>query len=124
MFTFLFTLTLIQSFKRPTPKSILKKTVSFSLSFTAFPILDLPCTAEDAKANVTVLDLKAVYEKGQSRRKANSEQRLLNADVNLTATSQKQIQVDIQKNRAKEKQQENGKPHSLALFSWRAQGLL
>lgn len=59
---------------------------------SAFPILDLPCTAEDAKANVTVLDLKAVYEKGQSRRKANSEQRLLNADVNLTATSQKQIQ--------------------------------
>ena len=93
-----------------------KKTVSLSLSFTAFPILDLPCPAEDAKANVTVLDLKAVYEKGQSRRKANSEQRLLNADVNLTATSQKQIQVDIHNNRAKEKQQENGKPHSLALF--------
>ena len=82
-----------------------------------FPILDLPCTAEDAKANVTVLDLKAVYEKGQSRRKANSEQRLLNADVNLTATSQKQIQVDIHNNRAKETQPKNGKPHSLGHFS-------
>lgn len=58
----------------------------------AFPILDLPYPAEDTKANVTVLDLKDVYEKGQSRRKANSEQRLLNADVHLTASAQKQIQ--------------------------------
>ena len=81
-----------------------------------FPILDLPCSAEDAKANVTVLDLKDVYEKGQSRRKANSEQRLLNADVNLTATSQKQIQVIIHNNKAIGKKQENGKPHFLGLF--------
>lgn len=59
-----------------------------------FPGLDLSY-AEDTKANVTVLDLKDFYEKGQSRRKANSEQRLLNADVHLKATAQKQIQVTI-----------------------------
>lgn len=63
----------------------------FSLS-SGFPALDL-CYTEDTKANVTVLDLKDFYEKGQSRRKANSEQRLLNADVHLKATAQKQIQV-------------------------------
>lgn len=56
-----------------------------------FPSLDL-CYTEDTKANVTVLDLKDVYDKGQSRRKANSEQRLLKADVRLKATAQKQIQ--------------------------------
>ena len=64
----------------------------FSLSFSGFSALDL-CYTEDTKANVTVLDLKDFYEKGQSRRKANSEQRLLNADVHLKATAQKQIQV-------------------------------
>ena len=42
---------------------------------------------------MTVLDLKDVYDKGQSRRKANSEQRLLKADVHLKATAEKQIQV-------------------------------
>ena len=57
-----------------------------------FPSLDLSYT-DDAKANVTILDLKDAYEKGQSRRKTNSEQRLLNADVHLKATAQKQIQV-------------------------------
>lgn len=62
------------------------------LFFSVFPSLDLSYT-DDTKANVTVLDLKDIYEKGQSRRKANSEQRLLNADVHLKATAQKQIQV-------------------------------
>ena len=57
-----------------------------------FAGLDLSYT-DDTKANVTVLDLKDFYEKGQSRRKANSEQRLLKADVHLKATAQKQIQV-------------------------------
>lgn len=66
--------------------------------FTVFPSLDL-CYTEDTKANVTVLDLKDVYDKGQSRRKANSEQRLLKADVRLKATAQKQIQVFIVNNR-------------------------
>lgn len=56
-----------------------------------FAGLDLSYT-DDTKANVTVLDLKDFYEKGQSRRKANSEQRLLKADVHLKATAQKQIQ--------------------------------
>lgn len=65
--------------------------------FTVFPSLDL-CYTEDTKANVTVLDLKDVYDKGQSRRKANSEQRLLKADVRLKATAQKQIQVFIVNN--------------------------
>lgn len=55
---------------------------SFDLSYT-----------EDTKSNVTILDLKDVYEKGQMRRNANSEQRLLDAEVHLMATSQKPIQV-------------------------------
>ena len=72
------------------------KESSFFFS-TVFPSLDL-CYTEDTKANVTVLDLKDVYDKGQSRRKANSEQRLLKADVRLKATAQKQIQVFIVNN--------------------------
>ena len=56
--------------------------------------LDWPCHTEDTKANVTVLDLKDVYEKGQMRRNASSEQRLLNAEVHLKATTQKPIQVN------------------------------
>lgn len=55
---------------------------SFDLSYT-----------EDTKSNVTILDLKDVYEKGQMRRNANSEQRLLDAEVHLMATSEKPIQV-------------------------------
>lgn len=43
---------------------------------------------------MTVLDLKDVYEKGQMRRNASSEQRLLNAEVHLKATAQKPIQVN------------------------------
>lgn len=57
-----------------------------------FPPLDWSCYTEDTKANVIVLDLKDVYEKGQMRRNASSEQRLLNAEVNLKATAQKAIQ--------------------------------
>ncbi|PFX23603.1 uncharacterized protein LOC111332759 [Stylophora pistillata] len=56
-----------------------------------FPSFDVTYT-EDTKANVTILDLKDVYEKGQMRRNANSEQRLLDAEVHLMATSQKPIQ--------------------------------
>ena len=59
-----------------------------------FPGLDWSCYTEDTKANVTVLDLKDVYEKGQMRRNASSEQRLLNAEVHLKATAQKPIQVN------------------------------
>ena len=55
---------------------------SFDLSYT-----------EDTKSNVTIMDLKDVYEKGQMRRNANSEQRLLDAEEHLMATSQKPIQV-------------------------------
>lgn len=60
---------------------------------SVFPSLDLSYT-EDTKANVTLLDLKDVYEKGQMRRNANSEQRLLDAEVHLKATAQKPIQVN------------------------------
>ena len=59
--------------------------------------MDWSCYTEDTKANVTVLDLKDVYEKGQMRRNASSEQRLLNAEVQLKATAQKPIQVNDKK---------------------------
>lgn len=79
------------------PSTILNERIIGFFFWTVFPSLDL-CYTEDAKANVTVLDLKDVYDKGQSRRKANSEQRLLKADVRLKATAQKQIQVFIVNN--------------------------
>lgn len=60
-------------------------------SDSVFSSFDLSYT-EDTKSNVTILDLKDVYEKGQMRRNANSEQRLLDAEVHLMATSEKPIQ--------------------------------
>lgn len=62
-------------------------------SLLVFSSLNMGYT-EDTKANVTILDLKDAYEKGQMRRNANSEQRLLDAEVQLTATAQKPIQVN------------------------------
>ena len=47
----------------------------------------------EVKADVQLVDLRPCYEKGQSRRKANSEQRLLDAEVHLVAEFERQIQV-------------------------------
>ena len=79
--------------------SCFSKHADFCHYLTVFPPLDWSCyQTEDTKANVTVLDLKDVYEKGQMRRNASSEQRLLNAEVHLKATAQKPIQVNIKQN--------------------------
>ena len=45
------------------------------------------------KSTVRLLDLKPHYDKGQSRRKANSEQRLLDAEVHMIADLAKPLQV-------------------------------
>ena len=75
-------------------RSCFSKHADFCHYLTVFPSLDWSCYTEDTKANVIVLDLKDVYEKGQMRRNASSEQRLLNAEVHLKATAQKAIQVN------------------------------
>lgn len=53
MFTFLFTLTLIQSFKRPTPKSIKKKNgIIFSFIYSvSYPGSSLHCRGRQSKCN-------------------------------------------------------------------------
>lgn len=75
-------------------RSCFSKHAALCHYLTVFPPLDWSCYTEDTKANVIVLDLKDVYEKGQMRRNASSEQRLLNAEVHLKATAQKAIQVN------------------------------
>lgn len=47
----------------------------------------------DVTVSVQVTGLKDSYEKGQSRHKAKSQQRLLNGEVNFTATMSHPLQV-------------------------------
>lgn len=56
-----------------------------------YPMYDT--TGAEFKADVQLLDLKPCYEKGQSRRKANSEQRLLDAEVHMVAEFERPLQV-------------------------------
>ena len=62
-----------------------------------YPVDGMLTTAmqADVKISVQVLDLKDSYEKGQSRRKANSQQRLLDGEVNFDVNTSHAIQVSF-----------------------------